>query len=246
MDRVKVPLENGSASFPVNVGAGDFTIEFWLRYPPGTNATGPCTGGEDTWINGNIVVDRDIFGTPDYGDFGISLYGGRVAFGVHNGTWGLTICGATTLAPNTWHHVACTRSVTGAMRIFVDGVLDASGNGPTGNVSYRPGRSTSWPNDPFVVFGAEKHDYDPATYPSFNGWLDEVRFSSVVRYVSNFAPPSQPFAPDGATVALYHFDEGGGTVIVDSSGASGGPSNGIRRVGGPNNGPQYDPLIKRF
>lgn len=239
-------MVNGSSSLPVNVGAQDFTVEFWLRFTPGSNTSPACTPGDDTWIYGNIIVDRDIFGTPDYGDFGISLAGGRIAFGVHNGSQGLTICGATVLSPNTWHHVACTRSVTGTMRIFLNGAVDASANGPSGNISYRPGRSTSWPNDPFVVFAAEKHDYDPSTYPSFSGWLDEVRFSSVVRYTTNFTPPSQPFTPDSATVALYHFDEGTGTVIVDSSGASGGPSNGVRRVGGPNNGPQYDAVIKRF
>ncbi len=246
MDRVKVPLVVGSHSLPVNVGVGDLTIEFWIRFNPGENTSGPCTEGTDTWIYGNIVIDRDIFGTPEYGDFGISLYGNRIAFGVHNGTSGATMCSSSALTANSWHHVAVTRRADGLMGIFVDGSLEGSVFGPAGNVSYRPGQSSSWPNDPFVVFGAEKHDYDPSTYPSFSGWLDEVRFSSTIRYNASFSPPTAPFTPDPDTAALYHFDEGSGTVVLDSSGALGGPSHGERRVGGPQNGPVYDSLVKRF
>ncbi|MDW8069805.1 MAG: hypothetical protein RML46_12965, partial [Anaerolineae bacterium] len=119
-------------------------------------------------------------------------------------------------------------------------------SGPAGNISYRVGRHASWPNEPYLVIGAEKHDYDPATYPSFSGWIDEVRLSSIVRYTGNFTPPDAPFAPDAHTVGLYSFDEGSGTTVLDRSGAPGGPSHGERRVGGPNNGPAYDRAIKRF
>jgi hypothetical protein len=76
--------------------------------------------------------------------------------------------------------------------------------------------------------------------------VDEVRISNIARYASNFTPPNAPFAPDANTVGLYHFDEGSGTVVQDSSGAAGGPSHGQRQVGGPNNGPVYDAVTKRF
>jgi len=237
---------NGSFGKPVNVGNGDFTLEFWIRFSPGENGSGSCTQGEDTWIYGNIIFDRDIFGTPDFGDFGISLYGGRIAFGVHNGSYGVTICSGSALAANSWHHVAVTRSFSGQMRIFVNGNLEASGAGPPGNVAYNPARVASWPNDPFLVIGAEKHDYDSSTYPSFSGWIDEVRISDVIRYAAPFAPPTAPFTADSNTLALYHLDEGSGTIVLDSSGAPGGPSHGERRVGGPYNGPTYDPVVKRF
>ena len=247
IDRVKIPMQNPSGvSLPVNVGAADFTLEFWLRFAADANNSGPCTEGTDTWIFGNIVFDRDIFGTPDYGDFGISLYGRQIAFGVHNGSSGNTICSAVSLAPDEWHHVAVTRRTNGQMRLFINGVLDRDYNGPAGNISYRVGRSTAWPNEPYLVIGAEKHDYDPSNYPSFSGWVDEVRLSKGVRYTSGFMPPIAPFTPDADTLGLYHFDEGSGTTVWDSSGAPGGPSHGERRVGGPNNGPAYDGTIKRF
>jgi hypothetical protein len=40
-------------------------------------------------------------------------------------------------------------------------------------------------------------------------------------------------------VALYHFDEGYGNTLNDVSGASGGPSNGLRNYGGYTNGPEW-------
>ncbi len=249
IDRVKIPVVQNNTSLPMNIGATDFTIEFWMRFVPNENQSGACVEGNDTWINGNIIFDRDIFGTPDYGDFGISLYGGKIAFGVHNGSTGYSICGNTLLSANTWHHIAVTRTTTGVMRIFVNGNLDRSyANGPTGNISYRPGRSITgnYVNEPYLVIGAEKHDYDPNNYPSFSGWIDEVRISKVVRYSSNFTPPNAPFTGDSNTVGLYHFDEGSGTILTDSSGATGGPSHGILNFGGSPPGPVFDPNTKRF
>ncbi|MCS6843286.1 MAG: LamG domain-containing protein [Caldilineales bacterium] len=245
IDRVKIPIDNPQV--PADIGAGDFTIEFWMKAAAANNTSGPCTGGGDNWTNGNIIVDRDIFGAGDYGDFGVSLYGGRIAFGVANSSTSQTVCSATSVANNTWRHIALTRNAsTGQIRIFVDGVLDATATGPTGDLSYRNGRSTSWPNDPFLVLGAEKHDYNPSTYPSYNGFLDELRLSTVIRYSGNFTPPAAPFTPDAQTAALYHFDEGpaglcaNNQTIVDSSGAPGGPSHGVCKPGGSGTpGPVY-------
>ncbi|HWQ12123.1 MAG TPA: LamG-like jellyroll fold domain-containing protein, partial [Roseiflexaceae bacterium] len=233
IDRVKVAL---GPSRPVNVGATDFTIEFYLRALPGENTSGECVAGEDTWINGNILLDRDIFGDGDYGDYGVSLYGGRIAFGVHNGTSGVSICGGANVANGDWHHVALTRrAADGRLSLYVDGHLDAQADGPDGDISYREGRTTQYPNDAYLVIGAEKHDYDRAAYPSFSGWLDELRFSTTLRYTAPFSPPSQPFAGDSATAALYHFDEGAGDTVADSS----GPSDGVRRFGGSPAGPEW-------
>lgn len=249
IDRVKIPLVSGSTALPVNIGATDFTLEFWMRFAPNENQSGPCNEENDTWINGNIIFDRDIFGTPDYGDFGISLYGNRIAFGVHNGSNGMTICSNTPLSANTWHHIAVTRSTGGTMRIFVNGNLERQiTNGPAGDISYRVGRSItgSYVNEPYLVIGAEKHDYDRNAYPSFSGWIDEVRLSKVVRYSSSFTPPNSPFSTDANTVGLYHFDEGSGNTVLDASNASGGPSHGILNYGGSPAGPIYDPTIKRY
>jgi hypothetical protein len=234
LDRVKIGID---PQVPADVG-GDFTLEFWMKADLGANAGTATCNQNDGWITGNILFDRDIFGGGDYGDYGLSLSNGRIAFGIHNGSTGTTRCGATNVADGVWHHIAVTRQQsTGQLRIYVDGQLDnAQTGGPTGEVSYRDGRATSYPNsDPYLVIGAEKHDAG-AAYPSYSGWLDEVRLSNTLRYTSNFTRPSAPFTSDASTLALYHFDEGPvgactGTVL-DSSGAAGGPSNGVCRYGG--------------
>lgn len=52
---------------------------------------------------------------------------------------------------------------------------------------------------------------------NLNGKIDEVRISSVARYGSNFVPKTH-FDSDTDTRALYHFNEGAGNTVFDSSG----------------------------
>jgi len=235
IDRVKIALD--APARPLDIG-GDLTIEFWMKTAAG-NASGACSAGGTGWTSGNVLVDREVFGGGDNGDYGIALFGsgGRLAFGVARGATAQTICGSANVATGTWHHVAVTRRTSdGAMRLFVDGQLDASGTGPSGDISYRDGRATSHATtDPFLVLGAEKFDSGAA----YHGWLDELRVSNGIRYGAAFTPPSAPFAADGATAALYHFDEDNGNNVLDASGASGGPSDGTRRLGGAPAGPLW-------
>ncbi len=237
IDRVKIRID--APARPADIGVTDFTIEFWLKASLTDNANGHiCANANDDWINGHVIIDRDIFGSGDNGDFGISLASGRIAFGVSVGNGGTTLCGTSTVADGQWHHIAAQRRASdGRLWLYVDGALQAERDGADGDASYRDGRTTSYPNsDPYLVFGAEKHDAGKA-YPSYSGLLDEVRLSNTLRYAADFTRPSAAFAPDANTVALYHFDEASGTAITDSSGASGGPSNGLMNVGGNPQGP---------
>lgn len=203
IDRLRIPLDPPTAA---DVGL-DFTLEFWLRALPGENNGQASCGVKDGWITGNVVFDRDIWGPGNYGDYGISLSNGRIAFGITKGNRGTTLCGRVNVADGVWHHVALTRrAANGLMRIFVDGSLDRQGYGPKGNISYRDGRPTGYANDPYLVIGAEKHDAG-ANYPSFSGWLDEIRLSTSIRYTGRFFQPTAPFVPDAKTAFLYHFDE---------------------------------------
>jgi hypothetical protein len=137
------------------------------------------------------------------------------------------------------------RRSDGSLWPFVDGQLQAHGDGPDGDISdpddgvprnFCGGPCLAF--EPSLVFGAEKHDAGPA-YPSFSGWLDEVRLSSTLRSSGPFTPPAQPFTPDALTAALHHLDEGQLDVVGDSSGAPLGPSTGVRRFGGTPPGPQW-------
>ncbi|SNB51968.1 Concanavalin A-like lectin/glucanases superfamily protein [Thermoflexus hugenholtzii JAD2] len=228
IDRVKIPVEERS----INLG-GDLTIEWWMKALQEENPSSACLSAEgDLWIFGNILFDRDVFGPGDYGDYGISLAGGQIAFGVNRGGNGFTLCGSIFVADENWHHIAVTRRGSdGRMQIFVDGRLDATGWGPAGDIRYRDGRSTSYPNDPYLVIGAEKHDVDRTTYPSYSGWIDEVRISRIIRYEGEFTPPRAPFTPDEDTVALYHFDEGPEGPCRDTVTDATGMNPGMCRYG---------------
>jgi len=249
IDRVKIPIDDPLTALPgppADVGATDLTIEFWLR---GSIAENPAPfsgqGPSNHWITGNIVVDRDRYAQPR--NYGVSLGAGRVQFGVMGeagDAW--TIASAGSVLDLAWHHIALGRRASdGWMWLWVDGALAAQADGPDGDISYPddgvPGDFCGGPclgSDPFIVLGAEKHDAGPA-YPSFSGWLDELRISTSLRYTGSFAPPTAPFATDASTAALWHCDEGAGTALLDSSGAPGGPSDGFLSVGGSPVGPVW-------
>ncbi len=252
IDRVKIQIDNPITSTeplrPADVGASDFTLEWWMKATAPENPAAAVTcGGNVNWIFGDILLDRDRYNQDR--KFGVSLAGGAVVFGVSGqGTGNLTLCGATAVTDGAWHHVAVARRrADGFLWLWVDGALDASGDGPDGDISYPddgvPGNYCGGAcdnSDPYLVFGAEKHDAGP-NYPSFSGWLDEIRFSKALRYSGAFTPAAR-YTPDANTVALYHLDDptslGPCTgQIADSSGAAGGPSSGICHYGGDGSSP---------
>ena len=88
------------------------------------------------WWSGEGIVDGEVSGVVD--DFGTSLLGNNVAFGVGNPD--TTITSTTAINDGAWHHVAATRSAsTGLMQLYVDGVQQASVTGPLGPKTSPPG-----------------------------------------------------------------------------------------------------------
>lgn len=248
--RVKFLVDDPGTAAPgplIDVGAADFTIEFWLR---GTLADNPkpvvACGAGIAWIHGNILLDRDRYGQDR--KYGVSLLGGRVAFGVSgdgSGDW--TICGERGVLDDRWHHVALTRARrSGELTLFVDGRVDARALGPRGDISYPddglPQDHCDGPcfgSDPYLVLGAEKHDVGPE-YRGASVLLDELRFSDTLRYTEAFAPPQAGFGADARAVALYHFDAGAGSVVQDSATVAGAGSHGVLIQGGMPRGPAWE------
>ncbi|HEY0479428.1 MAG TPA: LamG-like jellyroll fold domain-containing protein, partial [Kofleriaceae bacterium] len=112
---------NQSVQIPRSI-QDSFTIAFWVR------TTTP--GGAGTqWWQGNGLVDGEVANVVN--DFGVSLLGSRVAFGVGNPD--TTIQSTSNITDGAWHHVAVTRNAaTGAMVLYVDGTQQATATGPTG------------------------------------------------------------------------------------------------------------------
>jgi hypothetical protein len=215
-DRIKLRIDGPPSS--ADVGAGDFTIEFWMKADAG-NTGDDC----DSWICGNIIFDRDIYDSGGGRDFGISLnssYGpGQVYFGT--GLEEHVLRGDQDVTVGGWHHVAVTRvRSSGVKCLYVDGVLDVPcGAGTTGDLSYPDGYAGA-PNDPFLVVGAEKHDAG-AAYPSFFGTVDEVRIWDVARSQAQIVANMNASLVGSETglVLYWRLDEGSGTLAADSSGA---------------------------
>ena len=248
-DRVKILIDGygtgDNSDFPVDVGAEDFTIEFWMNASAQDNNAGAVNcGANENWIRGNIVLDRDRYNQGR--KYGLSIAGSSLVFGVSGQNGQRTICGTTSVVDGNWHHVVIQRRRSdGLMQIYVDGFIDAEADGPNGDISYPdnavPGNHCNgrcYDSDPYLVIGAEKHDAG-AAYPSYAGLIDEMRISNTLRYSGTFNRPTAPFVRDANTLALYHFDEGSGQIVHDDLQTVDGPRDGVIRFGGNPIGPVW-------
>ncbi|HZE98893.1 MAG TPA: LamG domain-containing protein [Planctomycetota bacterium] len=152
---------SGVIAVPVPVRE-DFTIAFWLR------TTQPPIG-DNQWFQGPGLVDAEVPGVVE--DFGTGLLRGKVAFGV--GKPDTTLLSRSDVNDGRWRHAAATRdSRSGEMKVYVDGVLEATGPGPKGTRS-APNRMT--------IGGLQTESL------RFVGELDDLRLYSRVLPASEIA-----------------------------------------------------------
>jgi len=226
--------------FGVRINLTPFMLETnSFQKDSASEKTSKLTFGNPNWIQGNIVLDRRRTAGAGYG---VSLAGGRVAFGVTGPALdSLTLCGTSDIGDGEWHLITIARNrwdgvaPDGFLWLFVDGRLEASGPGPQGDISYPDSAPAVSPADPFLVLGADKYD---AGLP-FLGWLDELRFTNILRTRVDFPAPTSPYLNDINTAALFHFDEGAGDIAYDTSGFGGGPSSARRTTAGSPPGPEW-------
>ena len=114
------------------------------------------------------------------------------------GPAGNTLCGGTVVTDGAWHHVAVTRQKsTGRLRIYVDGVLDAQGTAASGTQGrVLPGRAADLRAGLRPVPRHRRGEARRRTrYPSYRGWIDEVRLSTELIHGGRFTRPFSPFSP---------------------------------------------------
>ncbi len=255
LDLIKIRVDkpqNTQPGPPADVGYHDFTVEWWMKADPSSN-TAPdiACGANDDWKQGNILFDRS-HSTPG-SEWGASLVGGRIAFGVNgDGAGKITLCSTSNVLDGEWHHIVIMRNrwdgkyPDGQLWLFVDGVLEGKAVGPTGDVSYPDtaaignfcGPTSSEPcadTDPFLFIGSGKGQSDLG----YSGLLDELRFSWWLRYSDDFVPQFVIHEQDSHTVALLRFNEGQGDVLYDTAGFNSGTSNALRYFGGTPAGPEW-------
>ena len=115
---------NGVSTYtriPLSIGSTNFTIAFWIR----TTAS----GGGTNWYSGKGLVDGYV--STSVNDFGTALVTNKFALGIGNPD--TTFVSAKAINDGLWHHVAATwNASSGAVQLYVDGLLDTSGSGPSG------------------------------------------------------------------------------------------------------------------
>ncbi len=115
-----------------------------------------------------------------------------------------------------WHHLAVVfdneyTSSEDLLAIYLDGSQVANSADEDIHVDWTPGIPNS--SNELLVGGV------PFGAAGFNGLIEEMRFSDIVRYSGTlYTVPTVPFSDDASTRALWHFDEtAGSTVFADGS-----------------------------
>ena len=200
-------------------GTGNFTVEVWIYpiTPPDRNTVGMILSQQvrmrvasdenDRWQG---LKDRINW---EKGDL-------LLLIDAHLDAIATTTISPITISPHQWHHIAFQAKKQQTTMI----INDFAEIRPWGTIIGHD-LSRFWRPKDFTLGGFGKKVKVPGRdnlfWGSFAGYIDEVRISSVARYdvtQKDFMPRTK-FKDDAKTVALWHFDEPGGTQkFSDASG----------------------------
>lgn len=87
---------------------------------------------------------------------------------------------------SAWNHIAVVySSEMNSIRVYINGIATSF---QVGSINFR-----------YLVLGG-------LSDPSYNGYIDEFRFSNISRYLTNFTPQTSEFVNDNFTISLNHFN----------------------------------------
>jgi hypothetical protein len=164
----------GRTSPNLNMGSGDFTVECWAYWAGTTTSYQNLVGSNSSSFTGNATFFR-VWGTT------VATLGSKVGIGnpTHDGT--SSVYSVSSLAANTWTHVAATR-YNGIIRLFINGVLERTGSSDTSTYDF---------GDNGICVGQAPWDGAAGYY---TGYIDDLRITKgIARYTSNFTPPTTAF-----------------------------------------------------
>jgi len=185
-------------------GSGDYISARGM----GAHAGYPMT--IEMWIYPASTTINGLFDSAPNTAGGIRNWGANVA-----AVQGQEGTGATfTVSANVWQHIAFVYD-DGSIKVYVNGTLNASGTFSTAGFSWAYfGHEAA--NNGTMNFGTINNGLT-----SYNGYMDEIRVSNVVRYSSNFTAPTTRFTDDANTVVLIHgTGTNGSTTFTDDKTAS--------------------------
>ena len=167
----------------------------------------------DLVLDGPFTFDAYLraAAAPGYAVFPVVAWPG--AFAVYQDSDGWLVVGPTgkpdastgassptSLFDGAYHHVAVTYGQSGYASLYVDGTRLAYASVDLGTARGDTLYLGCWP------------DQDAA----FRGDIGEARLSAAAFYSGDFEPEWVPYEVGSATLALWHLDEGEGTVAHDA------------------------------
>jgi len=165
----------------------NFTIEGWLN---------PTTygGGGFSIYGGTIVDTQPISSGPLYVTVFVTLSGNIAVYS--NGV--SILVSSSTIPLNAWSFFAVVRNA-GTVTIYINGVASGSASFTSNLLSQD------------LTIGATVNGRSGTTFLKYNGYMNDIRISTVARYTTNFTPPAAAF-PSGITAYGYPVGFAGGVL----------------------------------
>lgn len=179
-------VTNWNSSGASNIGSSNFTIEGWIYLAALPNAINVLVGN----YSATNASNEHIVHITASNCLNWYVY----QSGVY--VWIIT---SPTLSTG-WTHFACIRNES-SQKMYVNGLEVGTAGTSSGSVNNHTSalKIGSW-------YGNQ----------AFNGYISELRWSSVARYTANFTPPRHQLESDANTKLLLHFNRND-TTFIDSS-----------------------------
>jgi len=172
----------------LDMGTSDFTISGWFK----TGSTG-----------GDIVQGTDQNANNFLNGYAVVVAGwtgGKLFYGMANGSSRETFGANTVVNDNNWHYFAMVVRRENSVKMYLDGRLDKSSpSSLTGNINLNPSANLNLGRGMWSNY--------------HTGQIDEVRIYK--RALSE--EESRYHYNRGGPVAQWKFDEGGGTIAYDAT-----------------------------
>lgn len=185
---------------PLFIG-GNFTVETWIKIPR-----------DDGHTFTDLIYNQRTNSNANFYTIRVNLYKQENSYTVNSSvlTTGdkpgryLDTTSDKAISYGTWNHIAVVGSTaisnndkTCHLQIYINGVLSGDQN-----IAVKDLPNCRFDASNLGTFILGKDMYSSAT---FQGYVDELRFTNSRLYTQNFFPQIPPLSLRGQTSALYHF-----------------------------------------
>jgi hypothetical protein len=195
-------------SVPLNIFLGNNGINTQsIAFLQGQYATIPNNGFfiSETHYTIEFWYKQTGFSGGDEHIFGIDYFDKEPYFAIGGNTLIQFLRGQSSVpySPGGWTHIAGVRNGSN-ISFYINGILVLTE--PYSSITPGTGSMT-----------INHHTWASGSSARLSGFLDELRISDTVRYLSNFTPPAYEFVADANTIYLMHFNGD----MIDVQGNSG-------------------------